>query len=102
MRLLKGPDERRSLWRVGPESTWTTVLPVVFIIVSLLSLVILPLVVANKTAKMRDEIAEVAEPARQEANLIQIDLNRELNKLIAFQSTGQKQYLAEYFALVER
>ncbi|HEX7828122.1 MAG TPA: ATP-binding protein [Thermoanaerobaculia bacterium] len=102
MRLLKGPDERRSLWRVGPESTWTTVLPVVFIIVSLLSLVILPLVVANKTAKMRDEIAEVAEPARQEANLIQIDLNRELNKLIAFQSTGQKHYLAEYFALVER
>jgi hypothetical protein len=47
---------RRSIWRVGPQSTWTTVLPVVFIIVSLLSMVILPLVVRNKTAKMRNEI----------------------------------------------
>jgi signal transduction histidine kinase len=102
VRLLKGPEERRSLWRVGPESTWTTVLPVVFIIVSLLSLVILPLAVANKTAKMRDEIAGVAEPARREANLIQIDLSQEIDKLIAYQFTGQKQYLAEYFALVER
>ena len=34
--------ERRSLWRVGPESTWTTILPVAFIIASLLALVILP------------------------------------------------------------
>ena len=52
--------DRRSIWRVGPESTWTTVLPVTFIIVSLLSLVVLPLVVAWHTARMRDEISRVA------------------------------------------
>jgi signal transduction histidine kinase len=99
---LKGPVDRRSFWRVGPESTWTTVVPVVFIIVSLLSLVILPLVVANKTARMRDEISSVAEPARYEANLIQMDLSSEVDKIISYQVTGQKQYLVEYYALVER
>jgi hypothetical protein len=62
--------ERRSVWRVGPESTWTTILPVVFIIVSLLSLVILPVVVSRKTQRMREQIASVAEPARVGANQI--------------------------------
>lgn len=102
MRLLTRSDDRRSLWRVGPESTWTTIVPVVFIIVSLLSLVILPIVVANKTARMRDEISSVAEPARREANQIQMDLSAEVDKIISYQVTGQKQYLVEYFALVER
>ena len=97
----RGAIERRSLWRVGPESTWTTVLPVVFIIVSLLSLVLLPLVVATKTARMRDEISRVAEPARRAANGIQVQLSAELDKLIAYQVTGQEQYRQAYFALVE-
>jgi signal transduction histidine kinase len=78
------------------------VVPVVFIIVSLLSLVILPLAVANKTARMRDEISSVAEPARYEANLIQRDLSSEVDKIISYQVTGQKQYLVEYYALVDR
>ncbi|HEX2836291.1 MAG TPA: GAF domain-containing sensor histidine kinase [Thermoanaerobaculia bacterium] len=99
---MKGPAERRSLWRVGPESTWTTVVPVVFIIVSLLSLVILPIVVSNKTARMRDQISRVSEPARKHANQIQTNLSMETDKLISFQSTGQRQYLVEYYALVEQ
>ena len=94
------PIERRSIWRVGPESTWTTVVPVVFIIVSLLTLVILPLVVSSQTAKMREEITRVAEPSRRTANQIQTDLSGELNKIIAFQVTGQGQYRASYYALV--
>lgn len=94
--------ERRSIWRVGPESTWTTVVPVVFIIASLLSLVVLPIIVANKTAKMRNEITRIAEPARQAANYIQMDLSAEVDKLIAFQVTGQDNYRREYLALVER
>jgi signal transduction histidine kinase len=102
VRLLKGPAERRSLWRVGPESTWTTVVPVVFIIVSLLSLVILPIVVANKTARMREEISRIAEPARQEANSIQINLAAEDDKLFSYQATGQRQYLVEYFGHVDK
>jgi signal transduction histidine kinase len=94
--------ERRSVWRVGPESTWTTVVPVVFIIASLLSLVILPLVVSNKTARMRNEITRLAEPARRSANQIQVDLSAELDKVIAWQVTGQRQYARQYYALLER
>ena len=97
-----GLSDRRSIWRVGPESTWTTVVPVVFIIVSLLSLAVLPVVVANKTKKMREEITRIAEPARQAANYIQMDLSAEVDKLIAYQVTGQQNYRREYFALVER
>jgi signal transduction histidine kinase len=97
-----GLSERRSVWRVGPESTWTTVVPVVFIIVSLLSLAVLPVIVANKTSKMREEITRIAEPARQAANYIQMDLSAEVDKLIAYQVTGQLNYRREYYALVER
>jgi signal transduction histidine kinase len=92
--------ERRSIWRVGPESTWTTVLPVAFIIVSLLSLVVLPIVESNHTRRMRSEISLVAEPARRSASTIQTDLSEELNKIIAFQVTGQVQYRKEYLRLV--
>jgi signal transduction histidine kinase len=96
------PEDRRSIWRVGPESTWTTVVPVVFIIVSLLSLVVLPLIVARHTAKMRDEITRLAEPARHAANGIQSDLSSELDKLIAYQVTGQDQYRQDYLLLLQR
>ncbi|HWS71689.1 MAG TPA: histidine kinase dimerization/phospho-acceptor domain-containing protein, partial [Thermoanaerobaculia bacterium] len=92
--------ERRSIWRVGPESTWTTVLPVAFIIVSLLSLVVLPIVESNHTKRMRSEITGLAEPARRSANTIQTDLSAELDKIIAYQVTGQSQYRAEYARLV--
>jgi signal transduction histidine kinase len=101
MSPLKSID-RRSVWRVGPESTWTTIVPVIFIIASLLSLVILPLVVSNKTARTRREISRVAEPARRAANRIQMDLSADVDKLIAWQVTGQEQYRREYFELVTR
>jgi heme exporter protein D len=93
-------DERRSIWRVGPESTWTTVLPVAFIIASLLSLVLLPIVVNNHTRRMRDEINRLAEPARQAANTMQVDLSAEIDNVIAFQVTGQPQYRREYLRLL--
>jgi signal transduction histidine kinase len=92
--------ERRSLWRVGTESTWTTILPVGFIIVSLLSLVILPVVESHRTSRMRMEITAVAEPARRAANGVQTDLSSELDKVIAFQVTGEGQYRVEYERLV--
>jgi signal transduction histidine kinase len=95
------PIERRSIWRVGPESTWTTIVPVVFIIVSLLSLVLLPIIVARKTAQARDEISKVAEPARRAANQIQVNLSAELDKIIAWQVTGQDNYRRDYFERVQ-
>jgi len=93
-------EERRSIWRVGPESTWTTMLPVVFIIASLISLVILPIVVSKHTARMRDEIQRLAEPARQSANEIQRDVASELDEIIAFQVTEQSQYRRHFVAKI--
>jgi len=80
--------ERRSIWRVGPDSTWTTIVPVVFIIVSLLALVLLPIYFGRHTSTMRREITEVAEPSRSAANEIQSDLSTELGQIIAWQATG--------------
>jgi signal transduction histidine kinase len=77
-------------------------LPVVFIIASLLSLVILPLVVRNNTARMRAEISSLAEPSRRAANQLQVDLAGELDQIIAYQFTGQGQYRTAFYKLVER
>ncbi|MGZ7031524.1 MAG: ATP-binding protein, partial [Thermoanaerobaculia bacterium] len=52
------------------------------------------------TARMREEISIIAEPARRSANQIQIDLSAEIDKIIAFQVTGQPQYRADYEQLV--
>ncbi|MDP9191313.1 MAG: HAMP domain-containing histidine kinase [Acidobacteriota bacterium] len=96
------PSERRSIWRVGPESTWTTIVPVVFIIVSLLSLSILPLVVSSKMTRQRKTIESIAEPARRAANAIQTDLSGEVDKIIAYQVTGDLQYQRDYLERVAR
>src|SRR5687768_13504476 len=95
-------QERRSLWRVSPRSPWTTIVPVGFVIVSLLSLVALPLAVSSHTARMRREIQGIAEPARRSANQIQVDLAAEVDKIIAFQVTGQAQYREAFQGLVAR
>jgi signal transduction histidine kinase len=97
-----GISERRSIWRVGTDSTWTTIVPVVFIIVSLLSLSILPLVVSSKMTRQRKRIEQIAEPARQAANAIQTDLSGEVDKIIAYQVTGDVQYQRDYFERVAR
>ncbi|HUJ13329.1 MAG TPA: GAF domain-containing sensor histidine kinase [Thermoanaerobaculia bacterium] len=94
--------ERRSVWRVGPESTWTTVLPVVFVIASLVALAALPVVVGRHTAQMRQEITSIAEPARRAANDIQIGLSSELDKVIAFQVTGETQYRDGYRSALDQ
>ena len=94
--------ERRSIWRVDPDSTWTTVLPVVFVIASLLSLALLPVFVGNHTARMRNEITRMADPARRAANEIQLDLSAELDKVIAFQVTGQPQFRDDYRNLLNQ
>ena len=89
-------QERRGIFRVGPKSTWTTVLPVAFIIASLLTLAVLPVVFSRRTERMRQEITSIAEPARREANEIQMGLWGELDKVIAFQVTGQPQFREDY------
>jgi signal transduction histidine kinase len=94
--------DRRSIWRVGPDSTWTTVLPVIFVIVSLLALAVLPILFGAHTAKMRDQITRIAEPARSAANDVQVGLSAELDKVIAFQVTGEAQYRTDYRKLLDQ
>jgi len=96
----QNPPERRSFWRVDPDSPWTTVMPVAFIIGSLLSLAVLPIIVGNHTARMRNEITRLAEPARRAANEMQLDLSAELDKVIAFQVTGQAEFRDDYRKLL--
>jgi signal transduction histidine kinase len=74
--------------------------PVVFIIVSLLSLAVLPLVFSEHTSQMRNEITAVAEPSRKAANNIQRDLSKELDNVIAWQAVEQTQYRDTYNRLV--
>src|SRR4029077_914635 len=58
--------------------------------------------VENRTAKMRLEITRAAEPARRTANDIQMNLAAELDKIIAWQVTGQQQYRVEYEKIIEQ
>jgi signal transduction histidine kinase len=101
MILTERLHERRSIWRVGPESTWTTIIPVAFIITSLLTLVLLPIFFGTHTSKMRREITEVAEPSRRAANRMETDLSTELDMIIAWQVTGQRQYRDSYVRLLD-
>ncbi|HJT18081.1 MAG TPA: hypothetical protein VJ853_11855, partial [Thermoanaerobaculia bacterium] len=100
--MSESVGERRSIWRVGPESTWTTVLPVIFVIASLVALAVLPVLVGRHTAEMRDQITRVAEPARRAANEIQLGLSSELDKVIAYQVTGESQYRNDYRTVLDQ
>jgi signal transduction histidine kinase len=99
--LQASRSDRRSLFRVGPESSWTTILPVAFIIASLVSLVVFPLVLASRTAATRSEINSLGEPARLAASTIQIGVANELDNIIGYQVTGQAQYLRAYRSAVD-
>lgn len=99
--MAERTPERRSIWRVGPDSTWTTIVPVAFIIASLLTLVLLPIFFGTHTSQMRREITEVAEPSRRAANEIQSDLSMELGQIIAWQVMSQHQYRDEYLRLLK-
>src|SRR5258706_4859362 len=93
-------QERRSIWRVGPESTWTTVLPVAFIIISLVSLAVLPIVGERRTSRLRTEVTKECEPARNTASALQVALSAELDNLIGYQVTRQAPYRDQYHRLL--
>lgn len=95
-------EERRRIWRIGPESSWKAIILVGFVIVSLLALAALPIAVSSHTSRMREEITSLAEPSRRAANQIQLDLSAELDKVIAYQVTGQSQFRDEYIQLVNQ
>jgi len=72
--------------------TWKTILPVTFIILSLLAMVALPLVGLRRTNAMREKLDRLSEPAREDASRIELALAIELDNIIGFQVTEQPQY----------
>src|SRR5438309_302739 len=64
------------------------------------ALAVLPVIVGNHTARMRDQITRIAEPARRAANEIQVGLWTELDKVMAYQVTGERQYRDDYHTLL--
>ncbi|HUO85085.1 MAG TPA: histidine kinase dimerization/phospho-acceptor domain-containing protein, partial [Thermoanaerobaculia bacterium] len=73
-------------------SRWRRVLPVVFVVASLLALGLLPLISSRRAGAIQREIEHVAEPARSLADQIQLALLREQALIVAFQVTEQSQY----------
>jgi signal transduction histidine kinase len=68
----------------------------------LVSLASLPVIVGSHTSRMRNEITRMADPARHAANEIQLNLSAELDKVIAFQVTGQPQFSDDYRNLLDQ
>src|SRR5262249_48218801 len=50
---------------------------------------------------MRQEISRVPEPTRKAANDIQMDLSAEVDRLMAYQVTAQRQYRDQYLQRIE-
>ncbi|HXI14055.1 MAG TPA: ATP-binding protein [Thermoanaerobaculia bacterium] len=97
------PSEERPIDSPPVASrTWKTILPVTFIILSLLAIVALPLVGLRKANAMRRELDRISEPARENANRIELALAIELDNIIGFQVTEQDQYRRAFQANVVR
>ena len=79
---------------------WSRVVPLAFIILSLISLVLVPLLVRRHTENLRNEMRVAVEPAGYIADRIEGLLATELSLLIAFQVTEQPQYIRRYQELV--
>lgn len=72
-----------------------------FIILSLITLAVLPAVIQQETRVLRTEITDIADPARVWVTEVQFDLARQMAALRGFLITGEQQYLdtyAEYLA----
>src|SRR3954454_10461388 len=67
-------EERRRIWRVGPESTWKTVLRLTFIIASRLALVLLPINLSNHSRRILDDIKRLPHLAQKATSRMQVDL----------------------------
>lgn len=87
--MAEGPATAPGLRRLP---RWKRALPVAFIVASLLALVILPVISTRRSNAIRNDIRQVAEPARSRANQIQLSLLRENAQIVAFQVTEQDQY----------
>jgi signal transduction histidine kinase len=81
-------------------SVWRRLLPLAFVIVSLFALALVPMMLRQRTNRIRQELTKVVEPARSETEEVSRALAAELTFLVAFQSTEQMHYITRYRASV--
>ena len=84
------PLPRLPGWRSGGAATWVAVL---FVVVSLMSLVLVPWLIDRRLAVIRSEVSDVLEPARVFATQLEVAQLRELAALRGFLLTGERRYL---------
>lgn len=71
-----------------------------FVLLALLALALLPMIVQRWARGVREEIREVADPARVLTSEVQIDIARELSALVRFHVLEREQFLADYQRVV--
>jgi signal transduction histidine kinase len=93
--------ESAGLLRLDPAKG-SGLFPSMFVVVSLLVLLIVPLVVQQRVDTLRSQVEEIAEPARFRLNEVQYLLSREASTLQIFLATRNAAYLTEYREFAQR
>lgn len=76
-------------------------MPVALILVALIALVVVPMVVQERTARLDDRRNEIAQPARDLVHTIQLSLAREMGALRGFVITEDEAFLRRYEEALE-
>gem|GEM_PF-458146 len=92
--IAAGPKKTANMTRDG--RSWRRILPLTFILSSLVALVVLPIWTKRRTDAMRHEISATIEPASKIADDIQTILSTELSLIISYQVTEQGHFAALY------
>jgi signal transduction histidine kinase len=75
--------------------------PLAFVLLSLVALVLLPILVRQRTNRIRAELRAAIEPARDATEDAARDLAEQLANVIAYQATEQAQYVEAYRRILE-
>lgn len=87
--------------RAGRRRRWTLLFPVVLIVVVLVALVVVPLAVQSRTGRVDEHRTQIAQPARDLVNTVQLSLAREMGALRGFVITGDEAFLERYEEAIE-
>ena len=93
-------DERRSLWSARElASTWRTWLPFAFVIFSLLTVLLTPILLERRIRGLREDVSQVIEPARTTVRQLQIGFARQASVIRSFLLQRDQRFLRQFAAL---
>lgn len=90
------PHTAAGIPAAGAGTTWRARLPVALVILTLVALLAVPIMVSRRGATLRREVAEVADPARQLVNQLELSLAREVAAIRGYVISGQRSHLERY------